>query len=132
MRPSDPLPWQCLTRYSSACENVVFIDIDHNELMNKKKSVVVGTNQLHSMLTNIKNLDGDVLLHSDQYVQLGCDLRDLNHLRKLLDSVIDVENCLILFVAEVSITYMDVESADALIAWLGTIDHGTLMRFPCQ
>ena len=121
---SDPLPWQCLTRYPSAISNVTFIDIDYKDLMVKKRSVVQATSQLNSMFTNIEYPDGDVLLRSDQYIQLGCDLRDLNHLQKTLSSVLNVERCAILFTAEVSITYMDVESADALIRWAGTMPDG--------
>jgi tRNA wybutosine-synthesizing protein 4 len=122
---SDPLPWQCLTRYPSASNDVKFIDIDYKDLMLKKKAVVESTSQLNSMLTNVKLSDGNVLLQSDQYVQLGCDLGDLGSLQKTLASAVDVENSVILFAAEVSITYMDVSAADALIKWCGSLPDGT-------
>ncbi|CAL3962524.1 unnamed protein product [Diplocarpon coronariae] len=113
----DPLPWQCITRYPDACVGVVFIDVDYKDLMIKKRAVVQNTNELNSMLTNIELSEGDVLFRSDQYVQLGCDLRDLVALKRVLTNVVDIDNCSILLTAEVSITYMNVEAADALIGW---------------
>lgn len=89
------------------------------DLIRRKRDVVVSTSELHSMLNNIEILDGDVLFRSDQYLQIGCDLRDLVHLQRSLSSAIEVENTSILFIAEVSIAYMPVQAADNLIAWGG-------------
>ncbi|KUJ23104.1 LCM-domain-containing protein [Mollisia scopiformis] len=113
----DPLPWQCLTRYKSHCQRTKFVDIDYRDLMLKKRNVVENAEDLKSLLTNVKVSEGDVLLQSDQYLQIGCDLRDLESLNRVLPSVIDLERSLVLFTAEVSITYMNVEAADALIFW---------------
>ena len=101
-----------------------FIDIDYKDLMIKKRDTVSSTKELNSLLSSVEVLGGDVLFRSDQYLQLGCDLRDLEHLNHTLKSVIDIEECLILLTAEVSITYMDVESADALIKWAGRLPDG--------
>ncbi|PBP23270.1 leucine carboxyl methyltransferase [Diplocarpon rosae] len=113
----DPLPWQCITRYPDACVGAMFIDVDYKDLMIKKRSVVQNTIELNSILTNIDILEGDVLFRSDQYVQLGCDLRDLVAFNRVLTDVVDIYNCSIILIAEVSITYMNVEAADALIGW---------------
>ena len=94
--------------------------------MLKKRDVVRSNKELTSLLSNIDVSDGNVLLRSDQYLQLGCDLRDLQALGQVLASIVDIENCLILLTAEVSITYMDVESADALIQWAGKLPDGTI------
>lgn len=67
---------------------------------------------------------GDILFRSDQYLQLGCDLRNLPQLEETLASVIDLQNCSILFTAEVSITYMNLKTADALINWASTLPKG--------
>lgn len=61
--------------------------------MLKKRAAVQSTSELNSMLTNIKTSENDVLFRSDQYIQLGCDLRDLGALDQVLASVVDVENC---------------------------------------
>ena len=69
----------------------------------------------------------DILFRSDQYVQLGCDLRDLPHLNQTLAKVLDIENSIILLTAEVSITYMKVEESDALIRWASTLPEGSVL-----
>lgn len=118
----DPLPWQCLSRYPDVCRNVKFVDIDYPELMRKKKQMVQSTEELVSVLTNLKpDADGDVILQSDQYLQLGCDLRDLKRLESTLEKAVDINNCSVLFTAEVSITYMNVDAADALVRWASTL-----------
>lgn len=101
-----------------------FVDIDYKDLMIKKRDMVSSTKELNELLSNVEFLGGDVLLRCDQYLQLGCDLRDLEHLNQTLKSVVDVEKCLILLTAEVSITYMDTESADALIEWASRLPDG--------
>lgn len=113
----DPLAWQCLSRYPGSCDNVSFVDIDYKELMLKKRDMVNRTPELKEVFTNIEILEGDILLRSDQYLQIGCDLRDLGALDRALASSFDFENFEILFVAEVSITYMDANYADDLIEW---------------
>ena len=122
---SDPNPWQCLSKYPKACEQVKFIDVDYMSLMEKKCDVVRNTIELNAMLTNLSIPEsGKVLLRSDQYLQMGCDLRDVSELSSVLASAVDLEKCLILFTAEVSITYMDVEASDALIKWASKLPDG--------
>jgi tRNA wybutosine-synthesizing protein 4 len=77
------------------------------------------------MLTNVETPQDDgLLLSSDQYLQIGCDLRDLQRLNELVAQALDVEQCLMLFVAEVSITYMDSVYSDAVISWASTLPSG--------
>lgn len=122
---SDPNPWHCLSRYPQACENATFIDIDYMALMQKKRDVVRSTAELNEMLSNVTFPElGKLLLRSDQYLQLGCDLRELSELSAVLASAFDIENCLILCVAEVSITYMSVEAADDLVKWASKLPDG--------
>lgn len=96
--------------------------------MQKKRAIVLGTPQLRQLLGDnpiISEEDTEqVLLRSDKYCQLGCDLRKLDALRQCLESFLPLSDCSVLFVAEVSITYMDTNSADALIQWASTIGHG--------
>lgn len=61
--------------------------------MLKKRYVVENTDDLKSLLTNVEVSEGDVLLRSDQYLQIGCDLRDLGSLDRTLASSIDMEQC---------------------------------------
>jgi len=81
--------------------------------------------RLFSVFTNVDPIvEGDILYRSDQYFQLGCDLRDLTRLNQVLSSVVDIKNSLVMFTAEVSITYMNVEASDALIKWASTLPEG--------
>lgn len=57
-------------------------------------------------------------------MQLGVDLRNLSHLGQVLASVIDIDNSTILFTAEVSITYMSLDTSDALIKWASILPEG--------
>lgn len=99
--------------------------------MVKKRDVVQRTKELTEMLTGVEVLaEGNMLLRSDQYLQLGCDLRDLSGLNQGLASAIDIENCQVLLVAEVSITYMNVEAADSLIQWAGKLPQGCISFSP--
>jgi tRNA wybutosine-synthesizing protein 4 len=103
----------------------MFVDVDYKELMMKKRDVVHNTAELNSMLKHTRvSSEGDVLLYSDEYLQLGCDLRDLHGLERILSSVINVQESLVLLTAEVSITYMDVQAADALIQWAAALPSG--------
>lgn len=117
----DPLPWQCLTRYPKACQGVKFVDIDYPDLMLRKRSTIMATPELQALLTNMSSSDGDILFKSDQYLQLGCDLRKTSELEKIMSSIIDIRECLILFTAEVSVTYMTTQGADALIKYAASL-----------
>lgn len=61
------------------------------------------------------------MLRSDRYFQIGVDLRDIAALETALSSILDVQDCHFLFIAEVSITYMDTSAADNLIRWAATL-----------
>ncbi|PTB74105.1 LCM-domain-containing protein [Trichoderma longibrachiatum ATCC 18648] len=106
-------------------DDVLFVDVDYPDLMHKKRAVVLQTPELRKLLgddytLSDKGKDG-LLLRSTKYCQLGCDLRQLDRLRALLESVVSLSECAVLFVAEVSITYMDTQYADSLIEWGSTV-----------
>ena len=125
---SDVLPWQCHVRYPQISEDALFVDIDYPDLMRKKRAIVLQTPQLRDLLgtdVTISEDDNDpVLLKSAKYCQLACDLRELEALRRTLESILFLKDAEVLFVAEVSITYMDTASADALIKWGSGIGQG--------
>jgi tRNA wybutosine-synthesizing protein 4 len=126
---SDVLPWQCHSRYGAACHNVLFVDVDYPDLMRKKREIVLQTPQLRELLgsevTTSESDNDPILLKSDKYCQLACDLRELEAFRRVLDSLVPLAEADVLFVAEVSITYMDTVSADELIQWASSIGQGT-------
>ena len=81
--------------------------------------MVVETEPLRRLLSGVElpASHSNVVLRSDQYLALGCDLIELEELERILADEVDIKNCLVLFAAEVSVTYMEVEAADALIKW---------------
>lgn len=124
---SDVLPWQSHARYGHSCQDALFVDVDYPDLMQKKRTIVLETPQLKELLgenfTTSVSITDHVLLKSDKYCQVGCDLRELADLRTVLEGLVDLSNCDVLFVAEVSITYMDTESTDNLIQWAKSVGH---------
>lgn len=89
---------------------------------------MLNTPELASYLTGVQIRDGDeqngLFLRSDRYYQIGCDLRHTAVLEKALASILDLQDCAFMYVAEVSITYMETETADALIQWASGIGDG--------
>jgi tRNA wybutosine-synthesizing protein 4 len=86
--------------------------------------MVQQTPELNGVLKNLEfPKDGDILLRSDQYLQVGCDLRDLAKLEKFFSSEFDLSNSVVFCTAEVSIAYMDVDTSDALIKWIGSLPY---------
>ncbi|KAL8870548.1 MAG: hypothetical protein Q9174_003437 [Haloplaca sp. 1 TL-2023] len=119
----DTLPFQLLSKYPEKCQGAMFVDIDYPDLMAKKRDVIMRTPELQFVVQPYGEFRKDfdnIFLQSDHYTAVGCDLRnlrDLAELSVLLEEEFEISNCLVLCVAEVSITYMDVISANYLIKW---------------
>lgn len=123
---SDPLAFQLLETEKSLCDNATFVDIDYEKLMGIKTSVIQQTEELRSTLGDIKVYSdpSPVLLRASHYVAVGCDLKNLKKLEEALKEVLGPSPVSVLCIAEVSLTYMDVQSADALISWFPTLGKG--------
>lgn len=133
------MPFQCLSRYPEDCTGVTFVDVDFPELISKKREIILEQSDLQSLVGWIQydGRDGPatalqstengspILIRSNRYVGVGCDLRDISRLSKTLEEELQIGSCLVLCSAEVSITYMDVDAADALIRWAAQYDEGT-------
>lgn len=104
------------------------MDVDYPDLMHKKRSIVLETPQLRQLLgpdVSISETDEDpVLIKSSTYCQVACDLRELGTLGHALASLTSLPESEVLFVAEVSVTYMDTLSADSAIEWASSIGKG--------
>ncbi|CAL8578501.1 tRNA methyltransferase ppm2, variant 3 [Xanthoria parietina] len=133
----DPLPFQCLSKYPEDCAGVTFVDVDFPELISKKRDIILEHSELQTLVGPIQSDGQDrlasalqstdsglpILIRSNRYVGVGCDLRDIARLSKALEEELQIGNCLVLCSAEVSITYMDVDAADALITWAVQYDN---------
>lgn len=125
---SDVVPWQCWTRYPEHCSSSQFVDVDFAELARRKRQVILETPELASQLAEVQTNEDKVypnlLLRSKSYHLVGCDLRQSAVLQQALSSILDPSECVFLFLAEVSITYMETHSADALIEWASSLGQG--------
>lgn len=103
------------------------MDVDYPDLMQKKYNVISNTSELQDLLgSHDRPLDSSgLIMRSEKYLAIGCDLGDITRLDMLLASEVQLSNCLVLCIAEVSITYMDTNAADALIRWAGLHDDST-------
>lgn len=96
--------------------------MDYPQLIEKKRDVIFAKSLLRDALlrTRLRPADLPVRVRSDQYMAIGCDLRDLQVLERTLRAELDIPNSSILFVAEVSVTYMPLTDANKLIEWANT------------
>lgn len=104
------------------------MDIDFAELAHRKRQVILETPELASQLSEIQaeedELYPNLLLRSKCYHLIGCDLRRSTALQQALSSILQPSECIFLFLAEVSITYMETDAADALIRWASSLGLG--------
>ncbi|KAK6384447.1 tRNA methyltransferase ppm2 [Exophiala oligosperma] len=119
----DPIPFQWLAQDRELCSAAKFIDVDFEELMISKREIIRNTPRMKDLLSVNAEVpqENGIVFDSEEYVGIGCDLRNPRRLERLLKSVVDIDDCLILCLAEVSITYMAPEDSDALIAWTSTL-----------
>jgi hypothetical protein len=78
--------------------------------------------------TKLRSSQPPVYMRSEQYIAIGCDLRDLTGLERTLRAELNIASSSVLFVAEVSATYMPVADSDALIRWASTLEDGMSLR----
>jgi tRNA wybutosine-synthesizing protein 4 len=106
------------------------VDVDYPQLIDKKRDVEFTNSLLRDVLlkTGLRTAEAPVRVKSDQYMAIGCDLRDLKLLEQTLRAELDITNSSILFVAEVSVTYMPLMDANKLIQWANTFENCTLLN----
>lgn len=102
------------------------MDVDYPQLIERKRDRMLTDNLLRTALlqTNLRPAKLPMYLRSDQYMAIGCDLKDLQVLERTLRSELDIPLSSVLFVAEVSATYMPVMDSDRLIKWASTFEDG--------
>lgn len=104
----------------------MFVDVDYPQLMQKKHQVIDKTPQLKDLLTDFKGTSkkSGLLGYSSNYAAIGCDLRNLDVLRVVLQEHLQVEDCsvAVLFVAEVSTAYMPLNGSQAVLGWAAGYD----------
>lgn len=125
---SDPLPFEYLGKHPELCANAVFIDVDYPQLIERKLSLIKQHDALLHLLPDIEYPAGDNVekARTARYRAYGCDLRNLDAFDATLRSSFNLDSCsvAILFVAEVSVAYMDIEPANKLMKWAFTLPDG--------
>lgn len=129
---SDPLPFILLSdeKKSARSGHTVFVDIDYEKLIVHKKNAIRNTQEITGVLGDVEfGSDQDpVQLRSSRYIAVGCDLKNLKKLDHVLRaSILPSEECSVLFLAEVSLTYMDVKSANEVVKWASKLTNGELL-----
>ncbi|KAF9886984.1 tRNA methyltransferase ppm2, partial [Aspergillus nanangensis] len=121
----DPLPFMLLAGESALCNNTTFVDIDYEKLMVNKKISIQRTPEITDHLEDIEFLpdENPIQIRSKKYLAVGCDLKNLDKLDKTLRTEVLPEKCEVLFLAEVSLTYMDVKSANAVVNWASKLSE---------
>ncbi|KAF4159746.1 hypothetical protein CNMCM6936_000114 [Aspergillus lentulus] len=102
-----------------------FVDIDYEKLMVNKKTAICRTDEITQLLENVEFLSDEspIQIRSEQYLAIGCDLKNLKKLDDVLKTEVLPSECSILFLAEVSLTYMDVKSANAVLDWASKLNN---------
>lgn len=123
---SDPLPFILLSADRSLCSQTTFVDIDYEKLMLNKKAAVQQAGAITNELEDVEfgSEESAVQIRSRHYLALGCDLKNLDKLDNVLKTEILPAECAVLFLAEVSLTYMDVKSANAVVNWASKLSTG--------
>ncbi|EMC91964.1 hypothetical protein BAUCODRAFT_312084 [Baudoinia panamericana UAMH 10762] len=121
----DPLPWLYLGKHPELCVNTTFVDVDYPVLMQNKLGIIDKTEALKVLLPKLTktNSESGLLASSDPYVAIGYDLYNLDALRNTLQDHLRIEDtsCAVLFVAEVSIAYMEKEGSQHVIEWAASL-----------
>lgn len=122
------MPFQWLGQKAELCKGATFVDIDYKDLMLNKVNVINSTPQIKDLLGNVGTHanEGSMMFQSDRYSVVGCDLGDTNQLDRALQALPWLRSSSILFVAEVSVTYMEIDKADRLIEWAAKVGSGML------
>lgn len=120
-----------LSADNDLCRDTTFVEIDYEKLMVNKKTAIRKTDEITQLLEDVEFLPDDsaVQIRSKPYLAIGCDLKNLTKLDTVLRAEVLPSECAVLFLAEVSLTYMDVKSANAVVSWASGLSNG--QNYPC-
>ncbi|KAL2853220.1 hypothetical protein BJY01DRAFT_232317 [Aspergillus pseudoustus] len=121
----DPLPFILLHADRPLCRNTTFVDVDYEKLMVNKRVAIEKTEIITRLLESVEfgTNESAVQVRSTEYIAVGCDLNNLEKLDHVLKTQVLPAECVVLFVAEVSLTYMDAQSANAVINWASKLSE---------
>jgi len=122
----DPLPFRLQAKGFN--KNVRYIDVDYRDLIDRKVALVNSHTTFQPFLDPSLSLhrphDDPIRLQSSTYCAIGCDMSDVAALDKIFTHIIPLADFHVMFVAEVSITYMTLAAADELLKWASKFPNG--------
>jgi tRNA wybutosine-synthesizing protein 4 len=108
----------------------MFVDVDYPDLISRKSRIVERERACKEAMGSkwhVSRRLGRAELESDWYRMVGCDLGDLQSLDDALAEILLASES-VLFIAEVSITYMPCQKADALVQWAAKFKNGRILN----
>jgi len=121
----DPLPFRM--KYKQLAGEAKFIDVDYAALIRQKLAIiredVVLSPYVCKESTQLEYGDAQIT-DFGWYCAVGCDLGDIETMSRVFEDTVNLVDCEILFLAEVSITYMPLNKADDLLRWTASHEHG--------
>lgn len=121
----DALPFRALSEFPKLCSGTVFVDVDYETLIRQKVQIIKQNPELLCLLGDVDSTKRDeiTILHAEKYLAVACDLADSRPLQDLLAKEFDSEVSFFI-ISEVSITYMPVGTADAILSWTSRLKSG--------
>ena len=124
---SDPLPFRWLGQKGDLCSDTKFVDVDYELLIETKRDIIMRQPEIRDLLQNLTTTvesHPSIAIDSEYYAAIGCDLRNVRRLERLLKSVVDLDKASVLCIAEDSTTFMPVKAADTLVWWSTRLSSG--------
>lgn len=121
------MPFKFLAQQAERCQSATFVDVDYRQLIIKKCEVIRSTKQLLDVIPDATTPKDpkDVILQSEKYYALACDLQNIQDVDRALRQVVNPEQDIaVLYIAEVSMTYMNATAANTLIKWTSEFAPG--------
>lgn len=113
----DPLPFQLLDDAKFSNRNLFCIDVDFPELMGYKCQMIHNSSELVDLVGSEHQLnEPGILMHTDTYAAMGCDLTDKQLYCKQLEFFkANNSTTTNIFIAEVSLAYMTPNTSNEII-----------------
>lgn len=123
---SDPTYFRLATlrKAKKSKSKLNYIDIDYPTLITERLYMVRTQETLRSLLPQNPTVDDVGEIVSDTYSCLGIDLRNLETLKKGLETAGVVPGLPILVVSEVVLSYLEADESDAVIKFFGAYPDG--------
>ncbi|KAL9089302.1 MAG: hypothetical protein Q9159_002603 [Coniocarpon cinnabarinum] len=125
-RINDDMIMHFLAKEPQLCEHSKFIDVDYRKLLEKKCEVIGAKDCFRGLCGQVESdvQTQNVLFDSNQYAAIAADLQSESDLQQL-KQILNAQDGRLLFIAEVSMTYMAPTDANNVIKWASSFPKAT-------